>query len=54
MTLFIQLLCIFDISLRFHLYKYILMSDIKTKQAFLNVGVRAEDSKFFDMKTLLG
>ena len=37
-----SLLCmIFDILLRFLLHKYILLSDIK--QAFLNVGVRAED-----------
>ena len=40
-----SLLCmIFDILLRFRLHKYILLSDIK--QAFLNVGVRAEGSDF--------
>ena len=39
------MLClIFDILLRFRSHKYILLSDIK--QAFLNVGVRAEDSDF--------
>ena len=40
-----SLLCmIFDILLRFRLHKYILLSGIK--QAFLNVGVRAEDPYF--------
>ena len=38
------LLCIFDILLQFRLHKYILLSDIK--QAFLNVGVKMEDSDF--------
>ena len=45
-----SLLCIFDILLRFRLHKYILLSDIK--QAFLNVGVRTEDSDFLSFQFL--